>query len=558
MPGRHHFATKMSQPIHTEHDLFDDSTGIIPTAGLKTPLKLRDRFLNRLSEMTVATATLDEQGSQDTIDIKLSRKTRSDQCRIELDTELRQFLDSMQHSLPIISTHHNDTPCAEAENELWETILEYAYLNIDHIVHSITRAFANNKEIFAEFLTRWFGLDAFDAEGSRVDRELGEVLISLHQMTLGYNKSMAQLNKLIHFAFSITRDIDSLHERLQYLLQKTRFAHELYNLICTLGFPKRAHDTFVRAAKVSVGFAQLKFHLTPTAITPRKSSVTLKKVAVKTSSTPRSPQPPAPQRNTKPVQQSKLVKPPTSTADEHDTLAGIRQYLAHEDRTLALGQLQLASKQETAQLAITVLRGQLLPISCNAWFSFGFVTTRSQEEERQLGGLYAAIFREASTPTAIFREMLQALRTDTLVRLFDIKEYDHFRTLFPQLGSFLKTPTEKRSTVWRLIHYIRMDVYSDPAPALKRDYGYQFCKNHDEVTLMNSIYNRILLKTSPKELHGACIHGRIVELAQHKGIHVEPNDRRFLKNDYGYPGLGFDNDEGLARHRLPLFKKTLK
>lgn len=33
---------------------------------------------------------------------------------------------------------------------------------------------------------------------------------------------------------------------------------------------------------------------------------------------------------------------------------------------------------------------------------------------------------------------------------------------------------------------------------------------------------------------------------------------RVLRNDYRYPGVGFDNDEGLKRHQTPLFKWTPK
>lgn len=58
------------------------------------------------------------------------------------------------------------------------------------------------------------------------------------------------------------------------------------------------------------------------------------------------------------------------------------------------------------------------------------------------------------------------------------------------------------------------------------------------------------------ELDEACKHGRMVELAQQLGVQVEPSQRGLLRNDYGYPGVGFDNDEGLKRHQTQLFKRT--
>jgi hypothetical protein len=250
--------------------------------------------------------------------------------------------------------------------------------------------------------------------------------------------------------------------------------------------------------------------------------------------------------------------PPVLITQHSDIASVIRPYLTSADQALSVAQLSPAAKQDTAQLLGAVLRGKLLPISFHAYYSFGFVTAQDTGQERQLAGLYSAILQEALTPTTIFRELVQALETNTLVRLFDIKEYAHFRQLFPRLESFLRTPPEKRSSVWRLIQYIRIETYTEPAAVLKRDYGLQFCITHQEVDLLKAIYTRILAKCSPKELHEACKHGRMVELAQQKGVHVEHGHRRFMQNDYGYPGVGFDNDEGLERHRAPLFKRTPK
>jgi hypothetical protein len=65
---------------------------------------------------------------------------------------------------------------------------------------------------------------------------------------------------------------------------------------------------------------------------------------------------------------------------QEDTPAIVRPYLATEDKKSRLAQLQPASKQEAKQLA---LRGHFLSIDCNAWYSFGLVTTHNQEGERQ-------------------------------------------------------------------------------------------------------------------------------------------------------------------------------
>lgn len=118
MSPKHHFVTEIPQNIFDDVDLIDDSTGIVPTVGLKTPTRLRDRFLQRLSKIAAADAKVHETGSQDSIQIYLTRNVGCPQARIERDAELRQYLQSMEASLAIISnkrtgTHtlHSYFPC---------------------------------------------------------------------------------------------------------------------------------------------------------------------------------------------------------------------------------------------------------------------------------------------------------------------------------------------------------------------------------------------------------------------------------------------------------------
>jgi hypothetical protein len=209
-------------------------------------------------------------------------------------------------------------------------------------------------------------------------------------------------------------------------------------------------------------------------------------------------------------------------------------------------------------LLAAVLRGNLLQISSNAWFTFGFVTTRDQEEERHLGGLYSAILQDAQDAQTIFREFSDALESSSLVSLFDARGYGHFRKLFPQLESFLQSATASRSTVWRLVQYIRCDGYTEPSPVIRRDFGFQFCRNHQDVMLLKDLFTQILARAKLRHLHQACLYGRIAEFAQMNGVPIELKHRHLLGNDYPYPYIGFDNGKGLERHRLPLFKSSHK
>lgn len=195
----------------------------------------------------------------------------------------------------------------------------------------------------------------------------------------------------------------------------------------------------------------------------------------------------------------------------------VRPYLAAADRGSSPASPRPASNQDTAQLIGAVLRGKILLIEYSAWYTFGFVAAQDENQERILAGMYAAILQDAQSPTAIFRELVKAFETNQLVRLLDIKRYGHFRTLIPRLESFLCTPAGKRSSVWRLIQYIRTEQYTEPPAVLKRDYGFQYCRMHHEVDVLKDIYKRILEKCTAKELHEACKHGRMVELAQQLG-----------------------------------------
>ncbi|KAF1844522.1 uncharacterized protein K460DRAFT_335308 [Cucurbitaria berberidis CBS 394.84] len=93
--------------------------------------------------------------------------------------------------------------------------------------------------------------------GSTLDHDLGDRLIALYHSVHEYTGSMKKLNALIHSASTMTRSLPHLHVRMKPLLGKARFADELYQLICTLGFPERVYSTLVRAARTSRTFERL-------------------------------------------------------------------------------------------------------------------------------------------------------------------------------------------------------------------------------------------------------------------------------------------------------------
>ena len=421
-----------------------------------------------------------------------------------------------------------------------------------------------------------FGID--DKKGSMLDRELGDKIIRLSYDVHAFDGSMRDLNKLVQFASTMTRVLLNLRDRMRYILEKSHFANKLFDLICALGFPERVYSTLVWAARSSQTFRNVNFHLRPQS--PVKNVSFATPMASPTLPKTIKPPPPPPQKEkSKRMQRYEataietaiaapilpslplpLPSPPPQPAPSRlgPLMTAVQPYLNQQDRGLSLHSLQPTTKQETAHLVGTILRERLLPTDTTAWYAFGFVTAKDEEQERQLAGLYVALLKEAKDPEAAFRELQTALETNSIVRLFDKYEYSHFRDLFPYLKTFLTTPSHKRSTVWRLRQFIQDPVDDAPPACVQRDYGFRFCRQREEVIRLKEIYVNILKKLGPQKLDIACSNGRLSETAMKEGVHIDTKDRRFLKNDYGSPFLGLDCEGGLENYRGPFYRKPLK
>ncbi|CBX96764.1 hypothetical protein LEMA_P098950.1 [Plenodomus lingam JN3] len=228
-------------------------------------------------------------------------------------------------------------------------------------------------------------------------------------------------------------------------------------------------------------------------------------------------------------------------------------------RQTILLRLEPISKQITAHLVATVLRGAILPVSSEAWYQFGFVATEDEAKERHLAGLYATMLKESSNTEAIFRDLVKALETNSLVQLFDMHEYSQFREVFPSLEDFLNTTPTKRPTVWRLRQFVDSSQAVEPPACLQRDYGFKYCCRREEVERMKAVYAVMLRRLGPMRVHSYCTVNRLYEEGIIKtGIPMNASDARLMQNDYMSPFMGFDNDLGLAAYRGPLFRKSLQ
>jgi hypothetical protein len=191
-------------------------------------MSLKKRFLRRLSKTLAADLHITEGQGGTSMNIFLYRDKQSAQPRLELDEELRKFVRSMEDALASIASYPQGMSASFVQwlpltqsgprhdgtlEDLWDAILDYAYGNIDHVIHSHHRTFEDNHNVFADFVTKMFGLDALDPDDSELDRELGDRVILLHQAVRSYNGSMKELNLLIHQASEMTRVLLHLQDQ---------------------------------------------------------------------------------------------------------------------------------------------------------------------------------------------------------------------------------------------------------------------------------------------------------------------------------------------------------
>ncbi len=402
-----------------------------------------------------------------------------------------------------------------------------------------------------------------------IDHELGAQLIKLYQTVQVFASKRKEVEDIIHAASNVIKTCPSCYPSLKSLTGKTKLAFDLYRCIYTLGFPHRLHATLVRAAKASNTFIHVTLRIRsarkngqiPCATPKVKETNNITKPSLLPSFPPPRPmQPPCPPNhiNTTRHKQSTPSSQPTSHAIENSSwLDVVKPFLPEQDRGVPLHYLQPETKKQLAQLTGTALRGKILPMQLDAWYSFGFVAARNETQERSLGGLYAVILQGASDPQAIFGRLLKAVQENRLVEFFDDEDYSHFRTIIPDLEDFLTRSPERRWTVWRLKQYIQTDQTVEPPPCLQRDFGFWYCNQREHVDYLKTMYRQVLERITPKELHEACKHGRLLEAVRRAGVPTDAKLNRLFKNDYPSRYVGYDNGKGLQNYDRRFFQKNL-
>ena len=109
--------------------------------------------------------------------------------------------------------------------------------------------------------------------------------------------------------------------------------------------------------------------------------------------------------------------------------------------------------------------------------------------------------------SASFTEFWRAHEAGSL-QLMDWKGYKEDQLQFPFLEEFLSVPSHgPQPSVWFLKQFIAINnpVEHPPMPAVYVDYRFMNCKALGVTCILMEIYKRLLLKTTPLDLHEACL-----------------------------------------------------
>ncbi|KAL8833124.1 MAG: hypothetical protein Q9170_004482 [Blastenia crenularia] len=247
-----------------------------------------------------------------------------------------------------------------------------------------------------------------------------------------------------------------------------------------------------------------------------------------------------------------LDLPMTKDEAEQKTIATFydkaRSYMDIEDRNKTAREI----KPEAKGTSYNLLAAILLQMSPNPmernWYSFGFVTCRTQGEESTLVNIYQLLLTESDgsyfyefynsrrsvTQPATFTQFWKAYEAGTLIQLIDSKGLKELRSRLPFLEGFLSVPPAgPRPSVWDLKQLLEINDPMDypPIPSVNFDYGFINCRTFEETCVLIEVYTKVLKTANPLELHQACIAGKLISFTS-RYVRIEERWRSLMINCY--------------------------
>lgn len=239
--------------------------------------------------------------------------------------------------------------------------------------------------------------------------------------------------------------------------------------------------------------------------------------------------------------------PPRQLVDEHNALRrainAARHYLDPKDRHKDVKQLKPPSKAHCFVFFAMVLdNSHPNPYwaESDSWYDFGFVVSRNEYEEKQLGSYYNQLvggnksMRDhykslgirpkdyTHVPTCSFNEFWLAYEYGELANLF--RRYSLGSILSDDLGleEFLSFPLnqrELRPSVWKLKHFLAIDPNQPlgnfpEVEAAAQEYGFTSQLNARTRLALRQCYEQLFGKVNPLRVHEAKYSGQLCEYAE--------------------------------------------
>ncbi|CAG8984235.1 hypothetical protein HYALB_00004218 [Hymenoscyphus albidus] len=193
-----------------------------------------------------------------------------------------------------------------------------------------------------------------------------------------------------------------------------------------------------------------------------------------------------------------------------------RTYLSPEDQQVENWiDVDPEAKFESFELLRMVLMGTGPNPIQNLWVAFGFCVCQSEHEEGVLGGTFLRLLNHSvrGAVKCTFDKFWRAHHAGQLISLMD----SYNLKINPRVKRFWSSPEERKFSVWYLKQFLAIN---EPAKldelrfqSVRLDYGFDNCRELEDICTLMEIYKRLLLVVDPLKLHQACIEGRLFEFA---------------------------------------------
>ncbi|KAL1601635.1 hypothetical protein SLS60_006550 [Paraconiothyrium brasiliense] len=217
------------------------------------------------------------------------------------------------------------------------------------------------------------------------------------------------------------------------------------------------------------------------------------------------------------------------------------------------------AKESVVYLRASVLGDRIPDPSSDAYYAFGFVALQDEDKLQKLGGLWKAIFMDSPSENAVLVELCQALSEHHVAQFFDRHGWSTFRYELPSIETFFATPPNERTSVYRLVQFIRVEDSTDegtePPRVLIRDYGFHLCKQRGEVVALKDVYRKMLSVLKMVDLHQACVRNQLQSAVMAAGVQFESRHRRLLVNQGPRPDVGYERITAPFAFDQGLFKR---